>query len=296
MSADIQILIHDTAAYPDGPSYFALGLRNVWMEMGMSVEVVRGPNAVLDARLVIPHIDMTVTPQPYRKLLEAHPNVLNRGLYDISKRRISAHLLARGDSYAGPVIVKTDDNCGGGPDSRVRKFERSLSQRLVRKLARALGKRPQPRPVQGTDYLIFDSIGQVPEDIWVDDRFVVERFLPEREGDCYYLRWYCFVGDRFRSGRGAAKDPLVKRSIFDHQEVGLPVPPEVVALRESLGLDIGRMDYIMHEGKPIIFDVNTTSTEVLPPHVLADCRPYGPGVLPLLEGKRGPLEYIDVDG
>jgi hypothetical protein len=171
-----------------------------------------------------------------------------------------------------------------------------LPMRQLRKLVRAFGKRPPPRPVQGKDYLIFDSLAQVPEDIWVDDRFVVERFLPEREGDRYYLRWYCFIGDRFRSMRIGANDPLVKRSNLDHREVALPVPPEVVALRESLGMDFGRMDYTMHEGKPIIFDVNTTSTDVPPHERLAECRPYGPGVLPLLEGKRGPFDCIDVDG
>ncbi|HEX2882002.1 MAG TPA: hypothetical protein VHO25_20930, partial [Polyangiaceae bacterium] len=32
----------------------------------------------------------------------------------------------------------------------------------------------------------------------------------------------------------------------------------VLALRKKLGFDMGKFDYVIHEGKPVVFDTNKT--------------------------------------
>jgi hypothetical protein len=302
MSKRILILLHETDPFPSGPSRFIWGLRNAWLEMGLEVRVAKGLDALEPADLVIPHVDLTVTPTAYRAALEGMPNVVNRGVYDISKRRVSANLLGPDDPYRGPVIVKTDRNYGGIP-------ELVLAQAQMRRLERLLALVPQgprrpplppakPNLFRGTDYPIFDSLAEVPAQAFLDPNLVVERFLPEREGQTFFLRWYCFIGDRFRSMRVGSPNPLVKLSGMTSLEKGVPVPAEVVAFREKWNLDFGRIDFVIHQGQPIILDVNRTTSDEPPPKLYDSCRCYGPGVLPLLErqsGATGPLLHQDVD-
>lgn len=41
---------------------------------------------------------------------------------------------------------------------------------------------------------------------------VIEKFLPEREGETYFMRHYLFLGDRIRSVRVAGLEPFPKRA------------------------------------------------------------------------------------
>ncbi|HEX2879540.1 MAG TPA: hypothetical protein VHO25_08375, partial [Polyangiaceae bacterium] len=34
--------------------------------------------------------------------------------------------------------------------------------------------------------------------------------------------------------------------------------PEIVKRKEELGFDIGKFDYVMHEGRPVLLDTNKT--------------------------------------
>jgi len=298
MSGRVLILLHATDPYPEGPSYFAWGLRDVWREMGIDVRIARGLDETVDADLVLPHIDLTITPRPYRTLLDALPNVANAGLYDISKRRVSRHLVTATDPWRGPVIVKTDRNHGGLPERSVARAERNWRTRMVSNLGRAVRGHAAQSLVRGTDYLIFDGLARVPEQAFSDRSLVIEKFLPEREGDRYYLRWYIFIGDRYRSMRIGSNDPLVKLGNREGAEFGVDVPASVVALREEWGMDYGKIDYVMHNGVPVILDVSRTPSDVPPAQRLETCRPYGPGILSLLaraSGKERTLTHRDVD-
>lgn len=302
MSKRILILLHEADPFPSGPSRFIWGLRNAWQEMGLDVRVAVGLKALEPADLVIPHIDLTVTPPAYREVLDPMPNVLNRGVYDISKRCVSTNLLGPEDAYSGPVIVKTDRNFGGIPELEL---ERAHKRRLERILAPV---RPPSRPralevgteclVKGTNYPIFRSLKDVPVQAFQDPSLVVERFLPEQEGDRFFLRWYIFIGDRYRSLRVGSNHPLVKDAVVTSTQRGMPIPPEVVAFREKWGLDFGRIDFVLHRGNPIVLDVSRTPSDLPPPELFEVDRPYGPGILPLLSrtpGRPGALDYKDVD-
>jgi len=87
---------------------------------------------------------------------------------------------------------------------------------------------------------------------------VVERFLPEREGDRYFMRHYLFLGDRARNVRVADSTPFMRRSWAVPVDEGLPVPEQVLAFRRRLGMDYGKIDYTIHNGEVVIVDVNRT--------------------------------------
>jgi len=298
MTARILILLHETDPYPAGPSYFVWGLRDVWREMGIDVRIARGLREIVPADLVLPHIDLTVTPPEYRSALDALPNVINRGLYDISKRRVSTNLLEADSAWNGPVIVKTDRNYGGLPERRVARRQRTLRGRVVAGLRR-LSPTPASRcAVNGNEYLLVDHLSAVPEAVFADPSLVVERFLPEREGDTYFLRWLIFIGDRYRSMRVGSSNPLVKLADRESRELGVPVPDAVIAFRQAWGMDFGKIDFVVHDGVPVIFDVSRTPSDLPPPERLEACRPYGCGVLPLLASgadSSPPLNHRNVD-
>ena len=50
---------------------------------------------------------------------------------------------------------------------------------------------------------------------------------------------------------------------FSSRCQGCPVPEEVIRLSRKLGLDYGKIEYTLHEGRAAILDVNRT--------------PFGPG-------------------
>lgn len=114
----IAILVHETTGPADLKTYRLFRCASIWQAMGFDVEVVRGPQRPQRADLLIPQVDLSVLPGDYRTILDAFPVVMNRRVLDIRKSAFSPNLLRRGDSYPGPVIVKTDANFGGIPEVR----------------------------------------------------------------------------------------------------------------------------------------------------------------------------------
>jgi hypothetical protein len=49
----------------------------------------------------------------------------------------------------------------------------------------------------------------------------------------------------------------------------IETPPAILRWREELGLDFGKMDYTIHNGTPVLIDVNTTPTMSDPPRIPA---------------------------
>jgi hypothetical protein len=106
---------------------------------------------------------------------------------------------------------------------------------------------------------VFPSLAEVPEGVLENPALVVERFLPEREGDLYALRTHTRLGDRHRSRRVLAAEPVVKANRTVRREEIEP-NPEVVAAADRLGLDYGKVDYVVHEGRVVVLDANRTPT------------------------------------
>ena len=72
------------------------------------------------------------------------------------------------------------------------------------------------------------------------------------------MRHYLFMGDHTRSVRVSGSTPFLKRSKCILVDEKLPVPDQVVSLRNQLGLDYGKIDYVIHDSQVVILDVNRT--------------------------------------
>lgn len=229
-------------------------LADFWRESGM--EVTFGPDFSVDADVAILHHNLSrLDPAGIPTAPDGVP-VLNGKVYDISKRLYSELILSPSDDWAGPVIVKTNDNHFGIPDQRTagQKWWAGLQQRLSKrnwKLARQLPYRQYP---------ILQDIGEVPAWVWRRDDLLVERFLPEREGDLYAIRGWVFLGSAGYGYRLYSKDPAVKvNKLIKHDYID-EAPPELMTIRERMGFDYGKFDYVVHDGRAILFDANKTPT------------------------------------
>ena len=219
-----------------------------WIEAGHFVVVHTGPKEPPPADIAILHVDLTVVPQEYMKWLSRYPKVVNGATGDLRRRRYSRLLVTRDAAWDGPVIVKTDANCGGLPELQ-----------WERERARLAGRPPLPtRHIPGP-YPIFDSKARVPAAVWDDPGLVIERFLPERDGDDYALRVYIFLGDHERCSRVIGPDPIVKAGGSQKRTL-IPVPDELREARRRLGFDYGKLDFVVHDGAPILLDANRTPT------------------------------------
>lgn len=223
-----------------------------WRARGVVVEI--GADFPISADLCILHHDST---RVYPKDIPAAPEgvqVLNGGVLDISKHLYSVLMLSKYDNWDGPVIVKTNLNSFGGPERRNSKRSLFLeAQKLVArhnwKLARSLPK---------GDYPILASLADVPEWVWHSDELIVERFLPEREGDLFALRGWLFLGSAGYGYRLFSTDPKVKTGTMVDHEYLEEVPEELQSERERMGFDFGKFDYVVHDGRAYLLDANKT--------------------------------------
>lgn len=263
----IAVLLHEEDHLFEMTTYLLRLMMDAWKAQGHAVEMVRGADRFVPADVIIPHLDLTVTPDDYRALLDRYPVAVNRRVVDVSKSKISTNIVGRGDPYDGPVIVKTDRNYGGLPEARLRREARpalSFPHRIIGKLASKLGlRRPGPTPwkfVESMDssaYPVFSSLKKVPGGVFENKNLVVEKFLPEVEGEEYCLRYYYFFGDQEMNVLLKSREKVVKGS-NSHGCEEAPVPPELRAIRRRMGIDYGKFDYVLREGKVVLFDVNRT--------------------------------------
>ncbi len=266
-SQRIVILLHEDDDFYARTRYLLRPIVDVWTAQGHAVEMVRGADRFVPADVVIPHLDLTVTPERYRAWLDRYPLVVNRHLTDISKSRISAQLVGQRDSWRGPVIVKTDRNYGGKPEARLggptslaARPARSLWRRAISRLG--LGSQaPSPWGLVETlevgDYPVFDTLQAVPPDVFRNPSLIVEKFLPEMEGEDYVLR-YCYIfGDAAANIVMRSRERVVKAANA-HSCVQVEPPPQLRALWRARGIDYGKIDYVMRDGEIVLFDVNKT--------------------------------------
>jgi hypothetical protein len=227
-----------------------------WRCAGIDIVLLNDPKRRVDADVAILHVDATRRSPAYDALLEQYPLVINGRVRDISKRRISEHLLPRTSTFGGPVIVKTDANCFDQPDARLRQSEGSVA-RLCSHVADRL--RPIERKIRrNSSYPIYASARDVPWAVWWNRRLVVERFLPERQDDLYCLRTWVFFGTCEKVSRSFSTNPVVKRANTIRSEFIADVPEAIREARRRLGFDYGKFDFVLHQGQPVLLDTNST--------------------------------------
>jgi len=254
--ARVLILVHRDGSLHEA-TYFLRAIAEVWRERGHEVIEQRSPGAHVPADIAFLHADVTRVPEDHAAFVRRYPRAVNAGTVDISKRAISRSLVRRGDAYNGPVIVKTDANCGGMKDGVL--LKRSPFRRTVRAVRNRL-----PWPLRARlatdDYRVFQSARDAPWPVWFNPDLVVERFLPEMRGDLYSLRTWVFLGDAETNSICYSRSPIVKSHTIIGREAVPDVPGELRAMRRELGFDFGKFDYAIVDGRVVLYDANRTPT------------------------------------
>ena len=229
-----------------------------WRRAGIEVVVVAGLREAPDADIALLHVDLTVVPAPYLEWMARYPVALNARTGDIRKRTISRQLVTPGDGYDGPVIVKTDLNCGGRRELRLLGREKRFGS-LQRRLARWL---PPTRTgfMNSEDYPVYASPREVPAAVFRSPHLVVERYRPERRDGATCVRSWMFLGDVDTVRLLYSRSPVVKVSGVYHREVLHEVPEGLRARRRELGFDYGKFDYAVIDGEVVLYDVSRTPT------------------------------------
>jgi hypothetical protein len=254
----IVILVHARDRWAERRPYQIWGIADIWRSWGIEVAVQHGIERFVDADLVVNHVDLTVVPAPYVRHMARYAVSINGRCVDVSKRVVSRNLVEEGERWDGGVIIKTNDNYGG-------ELERSVLHGRLGRAWDALRLRLSRHPwrirrhLPTSDYAVLGSVSEVPADVWRNPCLVVERFLPEREGDLYVLRILTLFGDRWVSRRITSESPVVKSSNAVRAEDIEPHPDAFAAARR-LGLDRGKIDYVLHGGQAVVLDVNRTNT------------------------------------
>lgn len=255
----IAVLFHRNDRRLDLRRYAVTHLAGFWKEDGHHVEFIFGPGRRAEADLVLVHVNLSVVPDAYLEYAARFPVALNGRVRDVRKSVVSRNLVRPGDGWQGPVIVKSDLNYGGEPELALGGWwprRGTPHGRLVRAVRRRLHMRDR-RMRETADYRVFDSIDRVPPE-WLGARdVVVERFVPEREGDLYVVRNYLFLGSAHTCERRLSPSPVVNsRSAVRTDQVA--PDPEIVALREQMGFDYGKFDYVRVDGRVVLLDANKT--------------------------------------
>jgi hypothetical protein len=250
----VSILFHELARYNDTYHPFIWYLAKLWKKSGIDVEILRGiPDNLPATDLLIVHVDLTFLPAEYAKFVNRFPGAINGRITDISKRKISANLLGPDDAYDGSVIVKTNLNYGGLPELRLE--NRSGEGRMFLSAI----QRPW-RKIDCMDpgkYPIFETMNDVPPGVWRNPHLVVEKFIPERHGEFYGNRTAFFMGRNSLCRKVYSYSPIVKGSGIVKSE-DIEMPADLEKFRKTIGLDYGKIDYVVHDGVLQVLDVNKT--------------------------------------
>ncbi|MGH7489026.1 MAG: hypothetical protein ACREMY_26000, partial [bacterium] len=158
-------------------------------------------------------------------------------------------------NYLGPVVVKTNWNYGGASEARLAKVKGKPEE--VERWPLHWSHQSQ---LASEHYPIFNSPELVPEAVWDNPDLIVERFLPERSQQFYCLRTWVFLGDKETNSICYSNQPIIKSRNVVRREKVAHVPDELRKMREQLGFDFGKFDYVMFGDRVVLYDANPTPT------------------------------------
>lgn len=254
----IAILMHQEDDEDVLEEYLVARLAEYWREAGHEVVFLFGTDQFVPADLLIVHVDLSVVPESYRAFADRYPVAINDRVVDIRKSTFSRGLLQPGDSWDGPVVVKTDNNAAGYPEHD----RAGLLAKVHRKLIAAMYRLKLEEPISllrtTLDYPVYDHLREVPRSYFYNPSLVVQKFMPEKEDGFYCVRYMEFLGEHITCTRLKGKHPIVKRKNAEEVEVDIEPHPEIVAMRDRLQIDYGKFDYVVSDGEAILLDVNKT--------------------------------------
>ncbi|MDA1068914.1 MAG: hypothetical protein O3C43_20705 [Verrucomicrobia bacterium] len=278
--------------------YLIQSISNFWREEGHEVVGITDLKKNVSADIAIVHLDQTKVPTKYLDYANRYPIVINGRCGSIRKDIFSHALLSPESDYTGRVIVKTKDNFGGYPEKNRRRGWQKLRHKISRvpyharkqilklqsntdssnKLKRHYWKHLET--LNPLHYPILENIEQVPEGAWDNPNLIIEKYQPETdtEGRNILRNWY-FFGNRNGHEIHVSRTPIVKyvgtgeqqelyeENMKDPELQQRSIPRVLVEARKALNLDYGRIDWAVHEGKTVIYDINKTP--------FADYVPFG---------------------
>ena len=209
-----------------------------WMADGHKVHVLFGTARFEPADIAIVHVDLSVVPDAYLDFARRYPIAVNGRLRDIRKSAFANNLLEPGDGYSGPAIVKSNLNFRGIPEFQ-------------------LGE-AQPPPGDGAPYHIYPDARLVPEEIHARDDLVVQKFEPEMDGELYCVRYMAVMGSYVQCMRLRSRQQVVNGETCLPDFENIDPHRDIVAARERYGLDYGKIDYVVIEGRAVLLDLNKT--------------------------------------
>ncbi len=233
----IAVLMHERHTMAHVRGYLVGLLAQVWEEDGHTVVYGFGTSAPPPADVALLHVDLSVVPDAYVALAAHYPVLLNARARDVRKSTYSPNLLRRTSRYDGQVIVKSDLNHAGLPEQRLLGREQTFRTPL--------------------EYVIYDDLSLVPPETFDDASLVVQRFTPEMVGRKYAVRLYSFLGARSSAVRLTGRRPIVNGPTVEGVETVEP-HPDIEAARHRLGMDYGKLDYVVVDGEAILLDANKT--------------------------------------
>jgi hypothetical protein len=276
-SKHIVILSHENDRKLAESIYYLRVFTEIWCEQGHKLSFVNGTDKMVSGDVIIVHVDLTDVPSEYLEYADQFPVAINGKASTIAKDAFSVNLLDRRTSYNGKVIVKTRANYGGIPEAILR---HKAGETLIDLGA---GERPWRKVecLDAKDYPIFNSPLEVPPGVWKNPRLIVEKFLPETDGSGnYFTRGWYFFGEANLQYHMMSRNPTVKEIVNDEEgrfvEESLhnpefqaqPVPQELLGLRRKMNIDFGMMDWGLHDGRVVIYDVH--KTPALAPELVSD--------------------------
>jgi hypothetical protein len=233
-------------------------LADIWRERGGTVTFGDTPPDNADA--CICHTDLSFIEDDFINRAKSGVPLVNGAARNILKSNVSQMLLDKDSKWNGSVLIKTNANAHAGEEYAYHGLD-------IPRLMKIFAGRVIPWQWTGElpfrQYPILDGLADVPDWVWRDNGLVVEKFRPERDGELYVLRLWMFFGDQGYCMKVRGELPIVKSRKLVSVDLIKDVPEEVIAVRKKLGLDFGKIDFVMHDGKAIVFDVNKTPTVFL---------------------------------
>ncbi|HMW01266.1 MAG TPA: hypothetical protein PLL06_18945 [Acidobacteriota bacterium] len=258
MKKRIVILFHEFQ-YDRSSTYMIDELAEIWREEGLEVIELYGLDRFVPADIVILHIDLSVVPPEYLEFTRQYPVALNTRLTDIRKVTISQNLIKPGDPYGGPVIVKSNLNYAGAPERKLKEAQLRQSPFWLKRLQHRIFPFLKKLPVfqSNLEYQIFDRVEDVPNSLFNHPDVVVEKFF-----QCRHEEFYCihnlYIFGNLRTGiRLAGHHPIVNGRTYQRIDFIDP-DSEVLEQLADIPLDYGKIDYVFHDGKVVIIDINKT--------------------------------------
>ena len=258
MNLKIAVLFHENyRKYRRRTNYLIGHLAACWRDAGHHVTSLFGVRTFEPADVVVVHVDLSVVPPEYLEFARRYRVVVNGGIADVRKSAFSRNLLRRGDAYDGPVIVKSNLNYAGIPERLLGRSRLAMSVDHVVSRVPAVRTRRGLRFGTPADYRVYESVRDVPAAAFASEEIVVEKFLPERENGLYCLRLFHCLGDRWTCVVNRSADPIV-RAENKVSRAEIDPHPDILELRKTLALDYGKIDYVVRDGRAVVFDVNKT--------------------------------------